>query len=116
MKTSPNASELGDETLSQSMTRYETTGEDHPTCVLMRPRKISESIYHSENGTSLGWTDEQELTMTLLKSFLADENGATAIEYCLIATGIAFAIIAAVNNTGSALLSGKFNSISAAMK
>ncbi|MFL6811520.1 MAG: Flp family type IVb pilin [Bradyrhizobium canariense] len=54
--------------------------------------------------------------MTLLKSFLADENGATAIEYCLIATGIAFAIIAAVNNTGSALLSGKFNSISAAMK
>ncbi|MCK1272376.1 MULTISPECIES: Flp family type IVb pilin [Bradyrhizobium] len=54
--------------------------------------------------------------MTLLKSFLADENGATAIEYCLIATGIAFAIITAVNNTGSALLSSKFNSISAAMK
>ena len=78
--------------------------------------KFSESIYHSENGTSLGWTDEQELTMTLLKSFLADENGATAIEYCLIATGIALAIITAVNNTGSALLSGKFNSISAAMK
>jgi pilus assembly protein Flp/PilA len=83
---------------------------------LTRPRKISESIYHSENGTSLGWTDEQELTMTLLKSFLADENGATAIEYCLIATGIAFAIIAAVNNTGSALLSGKFNSVGAAVK
>jgi Flp pilus assembly pilin Flp len=86
------------------------------TCVLTRPRKISESIYHSENGTSLGWTDEQELTMTLLKSFLADENGATAIEYCLIATGIALAIITAVNNTGGALLSGKFNSISAAVK
>jgi pilus assembly protein Flp/PilA len=99
------------------MTPYETTGEDHPTCVLTRPRKIGESIYHSENGTSLRcWTDEQELTMTLLKSFLADENGATAIEYCLIATGIALAIITAVNNTGSALLSGKFNSISAAVK
>ena len=54
--------------------------------------------------------------MTLLKSFLANENGATAIEYCLIATGIALAIITAVNNTGGALLSGKFNSISAAMK
>src|SRR3954447_5645963 len=116
MTTSPNASELGDETLSQSMSPYQTAGEDHPPCVLARSRKLSESIYHSENGTSLGWTDEQELTMTLLKSFLADENGATAIEYCLIATGIAFAIIAAVNNTGSALLSGKFNSVGAAVK
>ncbi|MBR0971025.1 MULTISPECIES: Flp family type IVb pilin [Bradyrhizobium] len=54
--------------------------------------------------------------MTLLRSFLADESGATAIEYCLIAAGIALAIITAVNNTGSALLSGKFNSISAAVK
>jgi pilus assembly protein Flp/PilA len=98
------------------MTTYETTGEDQPTCVLTRPRKTSESIYHSENGTSLRWTDEQELTMTLLRSFLADENGATAIEYCLIAVGIALAIITAVNNTGSALLSGKFNSIDAAVK
>jgi hypothetical protein len=54
-----------------------------------RPRKVSESIYHSENGTSLRWTDEKELTMALLRSFLADESAATAIEYCLIATGIA---------------------------
>lgn len=54
--------------------------------------------------------------MRLLRSFLADENGATAIEYCLIATGIALAIITVVNNTGSALLNNKFNSISSAMK
>ncbi|MBR0841383.1 MULTISPECIES: Flp family type IVb pilin [Bradyrhizobium] len=54
--------------------------------------------------------------MTLLRSFLADENGATAIEYCLIATGVALAIITVVNNTGSALLNNKFNSISSAMK
>jgi pilus assembly protein Flp/PilA len=32
--------------------------------------------------------------------FLRDESGATAIEYGLIASGIALAIIAAVNGTG----------------
>jgi pilus assembly protein Flp/PilA len=35
-------------------------------------------------------------------NFLSDESGATAIEYGLIAAGIAIAIIAAVNGTGSA--------------
>ncbi|WP_426610048.1 Flp family type IVb pilin [Bradyrhizobium sp. McL0616] len=54
--------------------------------------------------------------MTLLRSFLADENGATAIEYGLIAAGIALAIVTAVTNTGSVLLSNKFASISTAMK
>jgi pilus assembly protein Flp/PilA len=32
--------------------------------------------------------------------FLADESGATAIEYCLIAAGIALAIIALVQALG----------------
>ncbi|MBR0773251.1 Flp family type IVb pilin [Bradyrhizobium diazoefficiens] len=54
--------------------------------------------------------------MRLLRSFLADESAATAIEYGLIAAGIALAIVTVVNNTGSALLSNKFNSISSAMK
>ncbi|MHC4048549.1 Flp family type IVb pilin [Bradyrhizobium sp. 25ACV] len=54
--------------------------------------------------------------MRLLRSFLADENGATAIEYCLIAAGIALAIVTVVNNTGGALLNNKFNSISSAIK
>jgi pilus assembly protein Flp/PilA len=80
------------------------------------PRQFNESLYHSENGVSLGWTDEQELMMALLRSFLADENAATAIEYGLIAAGIALAIVTVVNNTGSALLNNKFNSISSAMK
>jgi pilus assembly protein Flp/PilA len=35
--------------------------------------------------------------------FLRDESGATAIEYGLIAAGIAVVIIAAVNAIGSAL-------------
>jgi pilus assembly protein Flp/PilA len=54
--------------------------------------------------------------MRLLRYYLADENGATAIEYCLIAAGIALAIVTVVNNTGGALLNNKFNSISSAMK
>ncbi|MGT2499851.1 Flp family type IVb pilin [Bradyrhizobium guangxiense] len=54
--------------------------------------------------------------MRLLRSFLADKNGATAIEYGLIAAGIALAIVTIVNNTGGALLNNKFNSIDAAVK
>jgi pilus assembly protein Flp/PilA len=50
-----------------------------------------------------------------LKNFLADESGATAIEYGLIAAGIALAIIAVVNNLGSTLKL-KFGSISASLK
>jgi pilus assembly protein Flp/PilA len=38
-----------------------------------------------------------------LKNFLADESGATAIEYGLIAAGISLAIIAAVNGLGTNL-------------
>jgi pilus assembly protein Flp/PilA len=39
----------------------------------------------------------------IFKRFLADESGATAIEYGLIAAGIAIAIITAVNGVGSKL-------------
>jgi pilus assembly protein Flp/PilA len=60
--------------------------------------------------------DEQEWAMRLMRSFLADETGATAIEYGLIAAGIALAIVTVVNNTGSALLNNKFNSISTSLK
>jgi pilus assembly protein Flp/PilA len=37
---------------------------------------------------------------TLLKRFVKDESGATAIEYGLIAAGISVAIIAAVQSLG----------------
>jgi pilus assembly protein Flp/PilA len=50
-----------------------------------------------------------------LTTFLKDESGATAIEYGLIASGIAVAIIAAVKGTGSNL-KGTFASISSALK
>ena len=41
--------------------------------------------------------------MAILKSFLRDENGATAIEYGLIAAGISVAIIVVVQGLGSRL-------------
>ena len=46
----------------------------------------------------------------LVARFVKDESGATAIEYGLIAAGIALAIITAVNSVGTAL-SGKFTTI-----
>jgi pilus assembly protein Flp/PilA len=51
----------------------------------------------------------------LLSRFLADQSGATAIEYCLIAAGIGMVIITAVNGVGSTLNS-KFTSVSSALK
>lgn len=41
--------------------------------------------------------------MTLVKSFLRDDSGATAIEYGLIAAGISVAIIVAVQGLGTKL-------------
>jgi pilus assembly protein Flp/PilA len=54
------------------------------------------------------------LRLTFQK-FLSDQSGATAIEYGLIAAGIALAIIAAVNGLGTNL-NGTFTSISTSLK
>jgi pilus assembly protein Flp/PilA len=51
----------------------------------------------------------------MLKQFIADESGATAIEYGLIAAGIAIAIIPALNRVGSSL-KGKFTTISTSLR
>ncbi len=53
--------------------------------------------------------------MKTIRKFLADESGATAIEYGLIAAGISLAIIAAVNGLG-VNLKGKFTSINTSLK
>lgn len=53
--------------------------------------------------------------MSKFKQFLADESGATAIEYGLIAAGISLAIIAVVNGLGSNI-KGKFTSINTSLK
>jgi pilus assembly protein Flp/PilA len=53
--------------------------------------------------------------MTILKSFLRNESGATAIEYGLIAAGISVAIITVVQGLGSKL-SDTFSNVSANLK
>jgi len=52
---------------------------------------------------------------SVIKSFFKDESGATAIEYGLIAAGIAIAIITAVQGVGTDL-STNFNTISSSLK
>jgi len=51
----------------------------------------------------------------IFAKFLADESGATAIEYGLIAAGISIAIIVAVNGLGTTL-NNKFTSINTSLK
>jgi pilus assembly protein Flp/PilA len=52
---------------------------------------------------------------SIIKSFFKNESGATAIEYGLIAAGIAIAIITAVNGLGTKL-STNFDTISNSLK
>jgi pilus assembly protein Flp/PilA len=51
----------------------------------------------------------------IFQKFWADQSGATAIEYGLIAAGISLAIIAAVNGLGSTL-NANFTSINTSLK
>jgi pilus assembly protein Flp/PilA len=53
--------------------------------------------------------------MRQIIKFLKDENAATAIEYGLIATGIAVAIIPVITGLGTKL-KGTFSTISTAIK
>ena len=53
--------------------------------------------------------------MVTFKKFIRDESGATAIEYGLIAAGIAVAIITVVNGLGTKLTS-TFTSVQDALK
>jgi pilus assembly protein Flp/PilA len=50
----------------------------------------------------------------MLRNFLADEAGATAIEYGLIAAGISLAIISVIDGLGTKL-GTKFTSISTSL-
>jgi pilus assembly protein Flp/PilA len=65
---------------------------------------------HCRHGNS----KEVALKQNLLR-FLSDESGATAIEYGLIAAGIALAIIAVVNGLGTNL-NTQFTSINSSLK
>jgi pilus assembly protein Flp/PilA len=52
---------------------------------------------------------------TFVKNFIADESGATAIEYGLIAALIAVVVITAVTTVGKNL-TGTFNNVGNAVK
>jgi pilus assembly protein Flp/PilA len=51
---------------------------------------------------------------SIIRKFYADETGATAIEYALIAAGISMAIITIVNTLGGTV-SGMFTTINTAL-
>jgi pilus assembly protein Flp/PilA len=51
----------------------------------------------------------------LIAKFLADQSGATAIEYSIIAIGISIVILAAVNSIGTSV-SGMFSNVSTSLK
>jgi pilus assembly protein Flp/PilA len=57
----------------------------------------------------------RDCAMNLIRRFLADETGATAIEYGLIAAGIALAIITVVNGLGTNLRN-RFTSINNSLR
>jgi pilus assembly protein Flp/PilA len=53
--------------------------------------------------------------MSKVLQFMADESGATAIEYGLIAAGISIAIIAVVNGLGTKL-NATFTTVSTSLQ
>jgi pilus assembly protein Flp/PilA len=58
---------------------------------------------------------KETIMKSLLSHFVSDESGATAIDYGLIAAGIAVAIITVVNGLGTKLTS-TFTSVQDALK
>jgi pilus assembly protein Flp/PilA len=55
----------------------------------------------ARSGSSASGQAERNSTMTILARFISNEDGATAIEYALMASLIALFIIAAVQNVGT---------------
>jgi len=60
-------------------------------------------------------SSKEAVLQRVFSRFLSDQSGATAIEYGLIAAGIALAIIAVVNGLGSNL-NTMFSSINSSLK
>ena len=71
------------------------------------------SMHNAERGDPT--LDGVLFMKNLIARFAKDESGATAIEYGLIAAGIALAIITVVNNLGTTL-NAKFTAISTGLK
>jgi pilus assembly protein Flp/PilA len=56
-----------------------------------------------------------EPAMNFMRRFMRDEGGATAIEYAMIASGVAVAIAATIVTLGSTV-QGMYSSVAAVMK
>ena len=54
--------------------------------------------------------------ITSMARFMRDERGATAIEYALVASGIAVAIASTVVSLGSAVKNNLYGNVAQAMK
>lgn len=67
-----------------------------------------------DKGT-FGSCNKEPTPVAKLKAFLVDETGATAIEYALIASLIAIALVTILTNLGTRL-SKEFSQVSAALK
>jgi pilus assembly protein Flp/PilA len=77
---------------------------------------FSNEVPFVEPGEARVSPENQEVGLSrMFSKFLKDESAATAIEYGLIAAGIALAIVAAVNGLGSTL-NDKFTSVSTSLK
>ena len=82
------------------------------SAVLMQPSRVRRNF--TVRPKARGRLQEAGLRH-VFKKFLADESAATAIEYALIAAGIALAIITAVNGLGSTL-NTSYSSINSSLK
>ena len=54
--------------------------------------------------------------MSILRKFLDSESGATALEYCLLATFVSVSIVVGVTQIGTKLSSQYLNTVSAQLK
>jgi pilus assembly protein Flp/PilA len=58
---------------------------------------------------------ERSAAIRTMSRFLRDERGATAIEYAIVASGVAVAIVASVNSLGTGV-KGLFTNVATALK
>jgi pilus assembly protein Flp/PilA len=58
---------------------------------------------------------EQTMIIRLVRRFIRDDGGATAIEYAMIASGVAIAIATTIVTLGSSV-QGLYQSVATAMK
>lgn len=82
---------------------------------LTRPQGVPRRFSDVGSSQRILELKRRQVLKRMVLKFWSDESGATAIEYGLIAAGIALAIITVVNSLGSTM-NDKFGSISSSLK